>query len=155
LTSVESSEPSYAQLYIFDPSYAAERRQARNNNLDSEIIRELSTMLAQCNPFSHIYHHAHEILSRNENTNMDGDLSKNTNDYSESNSPYIIISPSMRTRLIEESDRRTHNLPTMEEVATVIPIEYSDRSFRDIILTLRTGDRNDSIRQGYDFEQHF
>ena len=47
LTPVESSEPSYAQLYIFDPSYAAERRQARNSSLDPGIIRELSAILAQ------------------------------------------------------------------------------------------------------------
>jgi hypothetical protein len=146
------TESSYVQLYIYDPSYAVQRRPERNENLNSEIIIELSTMLSHCNPFSRIYRHAHEILSRYENTNTDGDLSSNTN---ESNSPYIIISPSMRMRLIEGSDRRTHNLPTMEEVAAVIPIEYSDRSFRDIIPILRTGDRNDSIRQGYDFEQHF
>ncbi|PHZ17099.1 uncharacterized protein RHIMIDRAFT_196244, partial [Rhizopus microsporus ATCC 52813] len=41
LTPVEGNEPSYVQLYIFDPSYAAERRQARNSNLDPEIVREL------------------------------------------------------------------------------------------------------------------
>ncbi|KAG1174437.1 hypothetical protein G6F70_004904 [Rhizopus microsporus] len=40
----------------------------------------------------------------------------------------------------------------MEEVAAVIPIEYSDRSFRDIVLTLRG---NDSLRQNIGFEQHF
>ncbi|CEG69352.1 hypothetical protein RMATCC62417_05439 [Rhizopus microsporus] len=58
-------------------------------------------------------------------------------------------------RLIEGSDRRTTNLPTTEEVAAAIPIEYSDRGFRGIILALRKRDRNDNIRQGYDFDQHF
>ncbi|CEI87136.1 hypothetical protein RMCBS344292_01556 [Rhizopus microsporus] len=152
----DGSEPSYAQLYIYDPSYAAQRRSERNENLHSKIITELSTMLSHCNPFSRIYRHAYEILSRNEDRSMDGDLSNNANGHNESNnSPYIIISPSMRMRLIEGSDRRTRNLPTTEEVAAVIPIEYSDRSFRDIILTLRRRDRNDNIRQGYDFDQHF
>ncbi|PHZ14394.1 uncharacterized protein RHIMIDRAFT_278936 [Rhizopus microsporus ATCC 52813] len=42
----------------------------------------------------------------------------------------------------------------MEEVAAVIPTEYSDRNFRDILLTLRRN-RYDIIRQGYDFDQHF
>ncbi|PHZ10817.1 uncharacterized protein RHIMIDRAFT_204895 [Rhizopus microsporus ATCC 52813] len=46
LIPVEGSEPSYTQLHIFGPCYAAERRQARNSNLDPEIIRELSVMLA-------------------------------------------------------------------------------------------------------------
>ena len=140
MTPVEGSEPSYAQLYIFDPSYAAERKQARNNNLDPEIIRELSAILDQCNPFARVYRHAHEILSNHEN---------------EANVPYIVISPFMRTRLIEGGDRRVQNLPTMEEVSAVILIEYSDRSFRDIVLTLRSSSRNDSLHQRYVFEQYF
>ena len=110
-------------------------------------------MLSHCNHFSCIYRHAHEILSRNENTNTGGDLSNNTNDNNESNNlPYIIISPSMRMRLIEGSDRCTTNLPTMEEVAAVIPTEYSDRSFRDIVLTLRS---YSNLRQSTGFDQHF
>ncbi|PHZ15415.1 uncharacterized protein RHIMIDRAFT_223722 [Rhizopus microsporus ATCC 52813] len=148
LTLVEGSEPSYAQLYIFDPCYAAERRQAQNNNLDPEIVRELSVMLAQCNPFARIYRHAHEILSNHESSNTVSD----GNDQREVNAPYISISPSMRMRLIEGSDRRTHNFPTMEGIAAVIPIEYSDRSFRDIVLTLRS---NSSLRQNTGSEQHF
>ncbi|ORE11871.1 hypothetical protein BCV72DRAFT_318045 [Rhizopus microsporus var. microsporus] len=148
LTPVEGSEPSYTQLYIFDPCYAAERRQARSSNLDPEIVRELSVMLAQCNPFARIYRHAHEILNNYENSNSVSD----GNDQREVSAPYIIISPSMRMCLIEGSDRRTHNLPTMEEIAAVIPIKYSDRSFRDIVLTLRS---NSSLRQSTGFEQRF
>ena len=111
----DGSEPSYAQFYIYDPSYTAQRRSERNENLNSEIITELSTMLSHCNPFSRIYLHAHEILSRNEDRSTDGDLSNNINDHNESNnSPYIVISPSMRMRLIEGSDRRTQNLLTTE-----------------------------------------
>ncbi|PHZ16687.1 uncharacterized protein RHIMIDRAFT_196960, partial [Rhizopus microsporus ATCC 52813] len=145
LAPVEGSKPSYTQLYIFDPCYAAERRQVRHSNLDPEIIRELSVMLAQCNPFARVYRHAHEILSNHESDS-------NNNDQTETNAPYIVISPSMRMRLIEGGDRHIQNLPTMEEVAAVIPIEYSDRSFRDIVLTLRG---NNSLRQNTGFEQHF
>jgi hypothetical protein len=43
----------------------------------------------------------------------------------------------------------------MKESATVIPIEYSDRSFRDIVLTLRGSNRNDSLGQECDFERGF
>ncbi|CEJ01725.1 hypothetical protein RMCBS344292_15746 [Rhizopus microsporus] len=144
LTPVEGSESSYAQLYIFDPSYAAERRQARNSNLDLEVIRELSAMLAQYNPFASVYRHAHEILSNHE---------VDSNNYqTETNAPYIVISPSMRMRLIEGGDRRIQNLPTMEEVAAIIPIEYRDRSFRDTVLTLRS---NNNLRQNIGFEQRF
>ncbi|CEG74303.1 hypothetical protein RMATCC62417_09539 [Rhizopus microsporus] len=79
----------------------------------------------------------------------------NNDGSTESGSTCIIISPSMRMRLIEGGDRHIHNLPTMEEVAPVIPIKYIARSFRDIVLTLRSSSRNDSLRQGHDFEQYF
>ncbi|CEG72551.1 hypothetical protein RMATCC62417_08094 [Rhizopus microsporus] len=148
LTPIKGSEPSYPQLYIFDPSYAAERRQARNNNLDPEIIRELSAMLAQCNPSARVYRHAHEVLSNYENINTVSD----GNNQREDSAPYIIISPSMRMCLIEGSDRCTHNLPTMEEISAVIPIEYNDKGFRDIVLTLRS---NSNLCQNIEFEQHF
>ncbi|CEG73451.1 hypothetical protein RMATCC62417_08830 [Rhizopus microsporus] len=35
---VEGNVPSYAQLYIYNPSYDAQRQSKRNENLDSEII---------------------------------------------------------------------------------------------------------------------
>ncbi|ORE15835.1 hypothetical protein BCV71DRAFT_273154 [Rhizopus microsporus] len=143
LDSSEGSEPSYAQLYIFDPCYAAERRQARNSNLDPEIVRELSAMLSQCNPFVRVYRYAHEILSNHK--------TDSNSDQTETNTPYIIISPSMRMRLIEGGERRIQNLPTMGEVAAVIPTKYSDRSFHDIILTLRG---NNSLCQNIEFEHH-
>ncbi|CEG72231.1 hypothetical protein RMATCC62417_07822 [Rhizopus microsporus] len=147
LIPVEGNEPSYVQLYIFDPSYAAEIRQVRDSNLDPKITRELSVMLAQCNLFARVYYHAHEILSSHE--------SDSNNDQTKTNAPYINISPSMRMHLIEGGDRRTHDLPTMEEVAAVIPTEFIDGNFRDIVFTLRSNSRNDSLRQGYVFEQGF
>ena len=61
----------------------------------------------------------------------------------------------MRMCLIEGGDIRAQDLSKMEEVAAVTPIEYIDRNFRDIVLTLRSSSRNDSLRQGHDFEQYF
>ncbi|ORE05105.1 hypothetical protein BCV72DRAFT_209948 [Rhizopus microsporus var. microsporus] len=49
--SLDSSEPSYAQLYINDLSCAVLRRSERNENLNSEIITELSAILSHCSPF--------------------------------------------------------------------------------------------------------
>ncbi|ORE14766.1 hypothetical protein BCV71DRAFT_267161 [Rhizopus microsporus] len=65
------------------------------------------------------------------------------------------ISLSMRMHLIEGGDIHAQDLSKMEEVAAVTPIEYIDRNFRDIVLTLRSSSRNDSLRQGHDFEQYF
>ncbi|ORE01043.1 hypothetical protein BCV72DRAFT_218036, partial [Rhizopus microsporus var. microsporus] len=113
LTPIKGSEPSYAQLYIFDPCYAAERRQVRHSNLDPEIIRDISVMLALCNPFARVYRHAHEILSSHESDS-------NNNDQTETNAPYIVISLSMRMRLIEGSDRRIQNLLRLSLLSIVI-----------------------------------
>lgn len=67
-------------------------------NIDSEIIRELSFMLSQCNPYVQIYRHAYEILNERE-----------SNDNSADNiSPYIVISSDIRIRLTEGDNRRTH-----------------------------------------------
>jgi hypothetical protein len=46
LLPVEGNAPSYAQLYIYDPSYAAQRLSERNENLDNEIIENPSTVLS-------------------------------------------------------------------------------------------------------------
>ncbi|CEG81585.1 hypothetical protein RMATCC62417_15770 [Rhizopus microsporus] len=54
LTPVEGNEPSYVQLYIFDPCYAAERRQVRNSNFDPEVIRKLQSWLPNATPL-HVY----------------------------------------------------------------------------------------------------
>ena len=61
----------------------------------------------------------------------------------------------MRMCLIEGGDIRAQDLSKMEEVAAVTPIEYIDRNFCDVVLTLRSSSRNDSLRQGHDFEQYF
>ncbi|ORE01062.1 hypothetical protein BCV72DRAFT_339677 [Rhizopus microsporus var. microsporus] len=55
----------------------------------------------------------------------------------------------MRMRLIEGGDRRIQNLPIMEEVVVVTQIEYNDRGFRGIVLTLRSSNNNDNLRQGH------
>ncbi|CEG81710.1 hypothetical protein RMATCC62417_15875 [Rhizopus microsporus] len=146
LLPVESSTPSYAQLYIYDLSYAAQRRSERDENLDNEIIENLSTRFLNVIPFARIYCHAYEKLSNHKSPSINSEDRANNNGSTESESPYIIISSSMRMHLIEEGDRRTHNLPTMEEVAAAIPIGHSNRSCRDIVLTLRSSSRNDSLR---------
>ena len=100
----------------------------RNENMKQEIIKNLLTVLSQCNPFVRIYRHAYGILSNHESSSINNEDKGNNNGSAESGSPYIIISSSMRMHLIKGGVRRTHNLPTMEEVATVIPIEYIDRN---------------------------
>ncbi|CAO3618736.1 unnamed protein product [Mucor hiemalis] len=55
--------PTYNQLYIYDPAFASSIRQSRNSTLDPDLIKDLSIMLHENsnNPFVRIYKHAHEI----------------------------------------------------------------------------------------------
>lgn len=89
-------------------------------------------VLSQYNPFARIYCHVYEIFNNHENSNINREDRSNNNDSTESGSSHIIINSSMKMRLTEGDDRRTHKLPTMEEIAAAIPIEYSYRNFRDI-----------------------
>jgi hypothetical protein len=129
-------EPSYAQLYIYDPEFAAQKRSTNGNNinLNDELITLRSYMLHNdCDsPFVNIYQHAHEILSveAGRQSTMD-----------ESNQFHVRLNPEMKLELIVGNDRRTHNLPTANEVAIIVPNEYNECSFRDILITYR-GDQN-------------
>jgi hypothetical protein len=87
LLPVEGNAPSYAQLYIYDPSYAAQRLSERNENLDNEIIENLSTVLSQCNSFAHIYRHAYEILNNHESFSINSEDRSNNDRSTESEPP--------------------------------------------------------------------
>ncbi|ORE12766.1 hypothetical protein BCV71DRAFT_268915 [Rhizopus microsporus] len=122
LIPVEDNAPLYVQLYNYNLPYAPQRQSERNENLVHEIIINLSGMLAQCNPFAHIYRHAYEILKNHEGSSINSEDESNNDSSTKSGSSYIIISPSMRMRLIEGDDRHTHSLPTMEEAVAVIVV---------------------------------
>ncbi|KAK4521041.1 Isochorismatase domain-containing protein [Mucor velutinosus] len=133
--------PKYNQLYIYDPEYAAACRSAnpRNQHLDDSIIEALSEMIddpVRCgNPFVRIYKHAHEILSAEEERQAQDHVSEDA---------YIRLNPQMRLELVVGEDRRTQNLPTVNEIAAIIPNEYADSSFRDILITYRNSTSTNS-----------
>ncbi|KAI8983439.1 hypothetical protein BDB01DRAFT_860101 [Pilobolus umbonatus] len=99
-------------LYIYDPEFAATHRNNSKNELDSQLISQITHLLHdECNnPFARLYQHA----------------------------------PEMKINLIVGSDRRTQNLPTANEIATIIPNEYAERSVRDIVITYRGNTDNES-----------
>ena len=78
----------------------------------------------------------YEALSSYESSNTNSEDRSNSYDSAGSGSHYIIVSLSIRIRLAEGGNGCTYNLPTMEELVAVTPIEYSERSFLDIVLTL-------------------
>lgn len=88
------------------------------------IIRRLSEILHDVNPFISIYKTARERLQE---TEMNRTASR------------IIFNPQLRLVVEQGADRRRENLPTSDEVALIIPDEYGDRCFRDICLAYRSG----------------
>ncbi|KAK4519555.1 uncharacterized protein ATC70_009791 [Mucor velutinosus] len=133
--------PKYNQLYIYDPEYAAACRSAntRNQHLDDSTIEALSEMIGDAvrcgNPFVRIYKHAHEILDAEEERQAQGHVSEDA---------YIRLDPQIRLELIVGEDRRTQNLPTVNEIAAIIPNEYADSSFRDILVIYRNSSSTSS-----------
>jgi hypothetical protein len=97
----EGRPPSYAQLYIYDEQAALAARNNRNSNLDHVLMAELQDMLNANNPFIPLYKQAYQIMNEcfpdiQSNLQMD-----------------IVLQPG--------DDCRHYNLPTVDEVATIIP----------------------------------
>ena len=58
----DGQEPSYAQLYIYDPQEATDRRAQRNPDLSGPILLDLHTMLRDIHPYAAVYKQAYEIM---------------------------------------------------------------------------------------------
>lgn len=114
--------PLFAQLYLYDPHAAADFRFLSNSGLDPTLLTALSEFLHANNPLASIYRSARDRLH---------DLSVQTN--------RIILSPQMRLVVDVNADLRRENLPTGDEIALLIPGEYGQSSFRDIVLADRNG----------------
>lgn len=117
--------PSFAQLFFYDPEYAADTRVSRYPQLDRTILAELAQMLADCNPFIGIYRTARERLA---------DAPPH---------PFrLLLNPQMRLVMEAGADQRRENLPTSDEVAVILPDEFSGGSRRDIVLAVRNPSGN-------------
>ncbi|KAG0691739.1 hypothetical protein DFH29DRAFT_819048, partial [Suillus ampliporus] len=60
----EGQQPSYAQLYVYDPEEATNIHATRpgNEGLDHRILRELHDMLYRCHPYTPLYKQAYQIM---------------------------------------------------------------------------------------------
>ncbi|KAJ7624194.1 hypothetical protein B0H17DRAFT_1288432 [Mycena rosella] len=115
LTAPDGVSPSYAQLYMYDPSVALQQRMNRNSNLRRDTMQALQTMLTLFHPYAAIYKQAYEIL-------------EDVGDVEEAE---------VRLRVMPGQDHRRYNLPTAEEVAVILPGDGSAGDGRDIILRNR------------------
>ena len=109
---------AFAQLYFYDAQSAADIR--GNNNLrDREFLIALHDFLETRNPFYRLYLTAKERLAQ-------------------SNGPErILITPRMELVVEQGADLRRENLPVADEIAVLIPEEWGEKCFRDIVLAER------------------
>lgn len=54
--------PHYAQLYLYDPTFAVEQRISRNPQLNPDLLHQLTEVLHGYNPFINIYKTAPEKI---------------------------------------------------------------------------------------------
>ena len=114
-------QPCYAQLYIYDEQAALAARNSRNPNLDHVTMGELQDMLIANNPFVPLYKQAYQVMC-------------DSPDESQPNLQMTIV-------LEQGADRRRYNLPTVDEVAAIIPGtgEEDINHHRDIVLRYKDG----------------
>ncbi|KAK3338129.1 hypothetical protein B0H65DRAFT_501820 [Neurospora tetraspora] len=139
LQSDGSGPPTFAQLYIYDPQAApntqvtADRRLQSYTDLDPTFVREFTQFLHHNNPYISMYNTAKERLEA-----CIADVAQ------------VELDPQMGMRLIVQdgADRRRENLPTVDEVAAVIPDEWDGvtrdgrvSSARSAILSFRGSSR--------------
>ena len=51
----QNSVPAFAQLYFYDPAYAAQARHTAYPRLDDNVLQNLTTMLHEVNPYIAIF----------------------------------------------------------------------------------------------------
>jgi len=108
--------PFYAQLYIYDEQAALAAHNSHNPNLDHVLMGELQDVLNANNPFVPLYNQAYQVMRE---------------------SP-AESEPNLRMAIVLEqgADCCRYNLPTVDEVAAIIPgtreenVDYN----RDIVL---------------------
>jgi len=119
----------YSQMYLYEPEFAKTLRAARHPTLNPRLLNEITDVLYTCSPWIQIYCTAVEQLAIQ---------AASANEYS------IILNPQLQLIVNSGADTRRANLPTINEVAMIVPDEYGDKRFRDIVLAkqTRSGDGN-------------
>ena len=112
----------FSQVYLYDPSEAARTRSAHAPELDANLVRALTMMLHQSNPLIQIYLTVREGFAEISGTE---------------DNCRLILNPQLHLIVERGADRRRENLPTADEVSTILPEEYGSEGCRDIVLARR------------------
>ncbi|KAJ7728602.1 hypothetical protein DFH07DRAFT_723045, partial [Mycena maculata] len=117
LTPAPGQQPTYAQLYIYEPRAALDHRMQNNSNLRRETMEILQQVLHDNHHYAHLFLHAHEVLAQF------GDDAEDV---------------SVRLRVAPGVHARRGNLPTADKVAVILP-DQAGTEPRDIVLRRRNG----------------
>jgi Helitron helicase-like domain at N-terminus len=123
-------QPAFAQIYIHSgDSTEAITRRLQVSNLDAiyhDTFAKLQQMMHEYNPFVRVFKQAHQIISEKPHAEQ--------------------LDITAALQLDPTTDRRRYNLPTVNEVATIIPQNSEEGSSKDLILRFQRG----GIKQLYD-----
>ena len=109
----------FSQVYLYDPAEAATARAGGAEGLDPNLIASLTMMLQRSNPLIQLYLSAREQYAK---------ISEEGGD------ACLILNPQLSLVVERGADRRRENLATGDEVAMILPEEYSEQGMRDIVL---------------------
>ena len=130
----------YNQLFFYDTEAATSRRKGRFPGADVAILNKLHDELKQVNPFVKKYLTARERLEEQ---------------LQQQSGEFRLLWDTSATLVVEKGPRQTSaalqagavhpgrlNLPTVDEIAVIIPDHWGKSSCRDIILAQRNEDGN-------------
>ncbi|KAJ3502123.1 hypothetical protein NMY22_g18693 [Coprinellus aureogranulatus] len=120
LTAANTVVPRYSQLYIVEPRAAVDDRIELNDGLDRNIMDSLDAMLRENHQYVPVYKHACGVPQN-----------------------YAPDDAVVSLRLEPGLNKRRYNMPTVDEVAVVLPGVTTKG--RDIILRLHQGDYLDRM----------
>ena len=111
--------PSFAQAYLYDPQAATGYWFVNTDeSLHEYILFQLAETLHECNnPFINIYCSVKEVLNQYQQRSVQ-----------------LTISSQICLVVKAESDEHHTNLPTANEMAVILPDEYDQPCFCDIVI---------------------
>ncbi|KAJ7201417.1 hypothetical protein GGX14DRAFT_371311, partial [Mycena pura] len=111
----EGHTPKYAQLYFYEPQAALDHRMQNNGNLCRDTMAVLQRVISANHQYAAHFLNAKEILAREPTQDVD-----------------------LRLRVAPQVHVRQGNLPSVDEVAVIIPDQNNSEPC-DIILRCRDG----------------
>lgn len=136
LPAENTAKPAFAQIYIVDPD-ASERIKKRLGifgGLNISHLQLIEAIMEECNPYAKEFLNAGQIIRRHQQQLRAARQLQNLPD---NDGVEARVDVELVLRNVPGDDPRTHNLPTISEVAALLIQDGSEHNPRDIRLTTR------------------